>query len=176
MVLLEIISVNIDRMHLYCCSSNSCSSAHLPSNSSSLLQLDYTVSAATSSCRLVVPKMTPEPSVTVHILGFCYSTFPAPRDMLRHILVFVLRVLLPMASVTSLLGLVLCSLPSAVRGCLALTYQRVCCVFSPNVAAFMNRLMFTCYKATTAMYMRLCSSGTDRLARNVDTPLPLNAA
>ena len=57
-----------------------------PVNSSSLL-LDYTVSAATSSCRLAVPEMTPEPSVTVHILGFRYSTFPAARDMLRHVLV-----------------------------------------------------------------------------------------
>jgi hypothetical protein len=75
-------------MHLYCRSGNSCSNAHLPSNSSSpLLLFDYTVSAATSSCRLAVPKMTPEPSLTMHILGLCYSAFPAPRDMLLHILV-----------------------------------------------------------------------------------------
>jgi len=93
--LFEIISVNIDRMHLYCRSGNSCSSAHLPSNSSSSLLLDYTVSAATFICGLASPKMTSEPSVTVHVLGFCFCTFPAPRDMQLRILVFVLRVHLP---------------------------------------------------------------------------------
>jgi len=46
--------------------------------------------------------------------------------MLHHILVFVLRALLTMAAVTSLLGFVSRSLPSAVRGYLALTYQCVC--------------------------------------------------
>jgi len=95
-ILFEIISVNIDRMHLYCCSGNSCSSAHLPRNSSSSLLLhDYTVSAATFICGLAAPKMMPEPSVTVHVLGFCFCTLPAPRDTLRHILIFVLPALLP---------------------------------------------------------------------------------
>jgi hypothetical protein len=48
--------------------------------------------------------MTPEPSVTVHILGFCYSTVPAPRDMLRHILVFFLTCTLTQGFCYQLVG------------------------------------------------------------------------
>ena len=95
--------------------------------------------------RLAVPRMTPEPSVTVHILGLCFCTFRTPRDMLRHILGFVLRAHLPSPWPLLQAWWVLCHLYRVLCvGCLALTYHCVCRVFSPYVAAFiMSRLVCT---------------------------------